>query len=222
MNWESLKTRLEQELAETKIRLEERELYQKLKERWDSLNSLQKKLSLIGLAFIGFLALTIPIYSSYSDSQEILSEFESKRDLMRTLMLTQKDLSEVGAPTSSISADSLRFRIQNEILQDGLLPEQNGGILDFNDFKGSQMFPEQIVQAGLELSLKQITIRQLVQISTRLESLSEQIKIRDLIVRSDLENKGYINATIRLLIFKISDPSILAPPPPQSPKRGGK
>jgi hypothetical protein len=136
-------------------------------------------------------------------------------------MLTQKELAEMSSPTRSLSVDLIKSRIQSEILQDGLLPEQNGGLNEFSDFKNSTIFPEQIIQAGLELSLKQITIRQLVQIATRIEGLSEQIKIRDMILRSESENKGYITATLKILIFKLSEPNIApSPNPPNLPKRG--
>jgi len=222
MDLDSLKAKLKQELHETKVRLEERETYQKLKEYWDNLNSTQKKISLIVISILILMLLSLPIYSRYMDSQDLISEFESKRDLIRTLMLTQKELAEVSGPTSQINLDYIKSRIQSEVLQDGLLPDQNGGLNEFSDYKNSTIFPEQIIQAGLELSLKQITIRQLVQIATRIEAISDQIKIRDMIVRADNENKGYISATLKILLFKVSDPNIASrtTPTPEPPKRG--
>jgi len=221
MNTADLKARILQELAETKIRLEGRETYQRLKEKWDSFTSTQKNISLVSGALFVLLILVTPIFSSYSESQNLISEFETKKELIRTLMLTQKDLSEMIGPSGATTVDSLRTRIQAEVLQDGLLPEQINGIQDFTDYKGSTLFPEQIIEAGLEISLKQITIKQLVQIATRLESLSQQVKIRDLILRADNENKGYLNANIKLLVLKLSDPSILSSPqPPAPPTRG--
>lgn len=222
MTLDALKERFLQELAETRSRLEERQAYQQLKEKWDLFNPNQKKITVTLIALFIFTLVTLPVYNSYIESDDLITEFENKKELIRTLMLTQKDLSEMSTPTNLVNPEIIKSRIQNEVLQDGLLPEQTSAIENFTDYQGSKFFPEKIIQSGFQLKLNQITIKQLVQIATRIEGLSEQLKIRDLIVQSDSENKGYLNATVKVLILKLTEPSTEVTTNPEPPKRGRK
>jgi hypothetical protein len=220
MNLDALKKRLLQELEETKSRLEDLEFYQKIKEKWDHLSPKHKKIFFIATPCFLLLFLLFPVYSDFSAAEEFLTEFEAKKDLIRTLMLTQKDLSEIKSPRGGLNLPLIKDRIKTDILQDGLLPEQSSAIEEFKTFQGSSVFPEQVIEGGLEFKLSQITIKQLVHIATKIENLGAQVKIRDLIVNADMVNKGYINATLKILIFKISDPQVLPPTSSEPPKRG--
>lgn len=219
MDMEALKQKILQDLKETKSRLEEREAYQQLKERWDNLAPHQRKVVLILAPILALSLILMPAFTRWADSSDYITEFEDKKELIRALMLAQKDLSDTPGIGNSLSSEQIKSRIEGEIFQDGLLPDQVSPVTAITEaIASSPNYPSKIVEGVYEASLKQVTIRQLMQIGTRIENIGPQVKLKDLIVKADTQAEGYLNATLRFVVFTLTDPADITPEPPQNPR----
>lgn len=219
MNTESLKNRLTQEFKDLVTRIEEKEAYQRLKEKWESLNSLQKKIFL-GLSILIFFSFVLisPLLT-WLDSEDFLEEFEAKQELIRTLSVTQKDLSESPQNQNSLNLIGFRSQIENQILSEGFLPDQFSSLTPLSTSDISKIFPPQIIEGGFEFDLYQVTIRQLNQVANRLDNLGSQVKVRDIKVVSDPLQAGYLNATIKVLLLQVKEIELELPTEINPPKR---
>lgn len=222
MNLEQLKQRLTQDLEETRSRIEQSEIFQKLQVQWDNLDPKYQRIFKIAAPILLTLLLVLPSLTSWQSAGEQVENFESKKELIRTLMLAQKEVADLPSIANPMSLDTIKIKIQNEVLNDGLLPEQVQPVQNIA-LDPAQAGPFAAITEGLlKIDLKQITIKQLVQITARIEAISPQVKLKNFIVSQDTKQAGYLNATLDLLIYKYNDIKLDLPPEPPPKKARGR
>lgn len=223
MSLEQIKQRLTQDFEETRTRVEQSEVFQKAQAQWDNLDPKYQRIIKIAAPILLVLILVLPSLTSWQSAEENIETFENKKELIRTLMLAQKEMADLPAITNPLSLELIKLKIQNEILTDGLLPEQIQPIQNINLDSSSKGAFSSITEGLIKVDLKQITIKQLVQIASRIEAISPQVKLKNFVIAQDTKQAGYLNATLDLLIFKYNDLAIDIPPePPVKKSRGRK
>lgn len=219
---DQLKQRLTQDFEETRSRIEQSEIFQKLQVQWDNLEPKYQRIAKIAAPVLVVLILVLPSLTSWQSASEEIETFENKKELIRTLMLAQKDLADLPSLPNPMTLDSIKNKIQNEILNDGLLPEQTQPIQNFN-LDAKQIGPfASIVEGLLKIELKQITIKQLVQMTSRIESISPQVKLKNFVISQDTKQAGYLNASLDLLVYKYNEIKLELPVDPPTKKSRGR
>lgn len=194
----SIKTRLQDDLKTTLLKIQENPSYQNLKDKWEELPQNTKKIILIVTPFIIVLMLILPSYLSYSESENVLTEVQDKQGLIKILMLTQKDVNLAPAMNTDISLTGVKSRIENQILSDDLLPEQKQEVQI-----STQVSPDGIYSAiaknALIVNLKNLTLRQAVTISSQIEAINALVKINTLNLSASVDNPGYLNLILEII-----------------------
>ena len=205
MDLNAIKARLSQDLLETRSRIEQSTAFQQLRAKWDTLEPQQQKGIQIATPFLLVLILILPTYSRWSESTSNLEAYEEKKELMRTLMLTQKEITELPQIANPSGLEALRLRIQSEALENGLLPEQKQSIQTLTADSLQVPYSSKIIEGVLEIPLFQITIKQLVQLATQIEQISPQLRVENMNLSQDPKLAGYLNATLQVVVLKYSD-----------------
>ena len=171
---DQLKQRLIAEWEETVQRLKDSVTYQNALGYWSELNQRSKVAIIIVLNSLILMLIISPIWNGYQESQIAIDEFIEKKEIMRALLLTSQDLAELPKLPLDVTIDSIKLRLQNEVLNSSLLSEQVVKLQD--KVYQAKIFAKDMVAGLIELQLKQLNLRQVVQIGVRIEGLSEQVK----------------------------------------------
>jgi hypothetical protein len=70
----------------------------------------------------------------------------------------------------------------------------------------TSLVPDAVKQAGVSLLLKKLNLRQVVEISHRLQTLSPGVKLMGLDVRENLGASHYFDAVFKLASFSVPEP----------------
>jgi len=202
-------------------KIQETSLYQKLKERYESLpSSLQKTVLAAGLIALAALLMMIPL-STYWAGNETISSFEEKRGLIQDLfkVSTEGQVSLPVDPPPPI--ESLKSQIEMQLNKAQLTPDQQKGVsLD----SVPSVFPKDLATGALSISLAKLNLRQIVDIGYQIQSISSGTKMVDLIIQANAQDSRYFDVIYRLITlnvpqFSVSSDSELAPPPPPSRRK---
>lgn len=191
-------------------RVQETSLYMTLREKYESLSiRTQKAILFIGLIGTLLFLLSFP-YSYISSSQNSLSSFEENRSLIRGLLKASTTLREPSPLPPEIPADELGTLITRALEEFNLVPEQMGGVQPINE-KVTNLVPEQVKQTGVSLTLKKLNVKQIVEISHRLQTLNPGTKVIDMDVRENATSH-YFDVTYKIASFSV---------PTAGPEKGG-
>ncbi|WP_374032646.1 hypothetical protein [Bdellovibrio bacteriovorus] len=126
-SFDDLKEKLVSDARVTWERIQESGAYNQLRDRYENMTPAMQKLTLVGgVALVSLIILSIP-YGKYTQSNEYVSEFESKRMTIRELLKVSRESSEVPQIPQAPSMDMIRNNIDNQIKAANLLPEQIKG-----------------------------------------------------------------------------------------------
>jgi len=202
MAFEELREQFMSRLKDLGSQIQESPAFQSLKEKYDDLPSTQQRVLLAAMAaVVGFFAFSFP-YDSYTQSQDSLTEFESRRDLIRDLLRVTKETSEAPAfplppPMGQIKTD-MEMRLQ----QFQLIPEQIVGInVEMN--KQSSLIPENRQEGALKVILRKLNLRQVVDVVSQLQTFHPTVKLANLIVDAHPADARYLDATLDFIVIKI-------------------
>ena len=180
----------------------------------------QKATLVILILTIVGLFLYSPI-SQLSVSQNLISEFEAKRTLIRNLFKAYRDSSTSAQISPAPMSSELISNIQNSLSNARLLPEQ---IIAVSTLQAeSKLIPESLLSSVIEVKLSKLNLRQIIDIGTQLVNISEAVKVKDMAVRAHSELKGYFDVDFKLYSLKVPE-SIPEPPPEviEQPKKKKK
>jgi len=202
-------------------KIQESEAYNQINDRYQSLSSTgQKATQVILILTIVGLFLYSPI-SQLSVSQNLISEFEAKRTLIRNLFKAYRDSSTSAQISPAPMSSELISNIQNSLSNARLLPEQ---IIAVSTLQAeSKLIPESLLSSVIEVKLSKLNLRQIIDIGTQLVNISEAVKVKDMAVRAHSELKGYFDVDFKLYSLKVPE-SIPEPPPEviEQPKKKKK
>lgn len=233
MNLDDLRDQLRDQLRQLGAQVADSPAYQSLKEKYDSLEPRQQKTAIISVVCLTLAILIWIPLSIYLSSREQMTYFEESRDLTRELLRTERQASQIGTAGPGLPPGTLQQRVHSVISAVNLIDEQRGSVQDFQaggpTAKG--LIPTGVNQEGAEVQLKNLNLRQVVDIGQRLESIHPTVKLWGMDIRASAEDGNYFDVTYQLLSFAIpqEEPEAATPPgrpgrpripPPRPPGRG--
>lgn len=196
------------------------ETYLQLKEKYDNLSPLGQK-SLIALSvFFVFLFIFVTPYSWYATSEEYVLSFEDNKNLITNLLDVSQEAKKIPQHTQKLSSSDLKNRM-DKILQDKWIPKEQIERIAESQFKnpqGSNLIPHGIDQNGVELNIKKLTLKQIVDLGYEFERISPMVKTLSLEMKASPENPHYYNTEFKISSFSVPD----APQPTQKNERARK
>jgi len=197
---------------------QESSVYQQAMEKYEDLPSAQQRMIRIGGSILIVLFILSPPVSTYLSSQDIIQEFERKREVTRELLQVVRD--SANSPNIPPAPDlfTLQTRFQQDLQTDRLLPEQIYSIQSDSD--SGKIIPKKLSLGALSVNLKNLNLRQIIDIAYRLATVAPTIKMTELEMNASPDKPGYFNFYSKLVSLKTPPP----PPPPELevPSKGGK
>lgn len=196
MNFEELKERFLIELKISWDKVKESSLYIKFREFYDSLTpDKQTAFNIASVFVIGFIIFSIP-FGYYSSSQELVSDFEAKRDLTRELISTTRETKK--NPSFSNPPDLMQLQGDSQsILQRAqLLPEQILSVSP-SDAKSS-LLPNSLQQGLLVIRLGKLNLKQVIDIGTELQNIHSGVKMTSFQMELHPSDTRYIDVSYTL------------------------
>lgn len=222
MNLDDLKERLKSEFQQLWDRIQDSSLYGQLKDRYENLTPVMQKVVLATVAvIIGYILIMTPL-DSFTNSSSTLTGFEDDRQMIRDLLKVSRETASAPDLTPAPPIDALQSRIQGELTSSRLTPEQIVSVGPVSN--SSTLIPDSLMTGQIEVSVKQINLRQMTEIGTKLSNLGDAVKLKDLILRPNGTDSRYMDVTYKIAILNIpsndGDSAEEAPAPPRG--RGRK
>ncbi len=204
MNLDDLKDNLASEGRALWEKIQDSALFNQLRDRYENLTPPMQKLSLLGvLGLIITFLLSVP-YSNFSDSTNSVNDFEGKRSTIRELLKVSRESSDTPNIQPAPNAQVLRSRIDEEIKNARLLPEQIKGA-NASAAK-SQLIPDNLLEGALEIRLAKLNIRQIVDLGYKFQNVSPSVKMKDLVISANLEDNRYFDVIYQLVALAVPAP----------------
>ncbi len=204
MALEDFRDQVKEKLGELWGAIQESPAYNNAQEKFEALSPGSQKGIILGsivLVFVILISVPIGYFSSASSS---VSEYENTRQLIRALWRASRLANESSALPTSLSADELKARLQNDLASFNLLPEQVGGVSDLEvDKMGAPLAPKSINQSGVGLSLKKLNLKQVVDIGFQLQQINPSVKLAGLEVLASSPDPHYFDALYKLIIYSL-------------------
>lgn len=199
--------------------IQETEGYQKLQDRYQSLNPSSQKLVWVGGVIVAAgLVLFYPL-SQISNSQTSMVSFEDKRSLIRDLFKTYRESSAQASIPVPPAVDMLKSSIESIISSANLLPEQRIGTIE-SAVEG-RLIPQSLVSHVLEVKLAKLNLKQIVDIGTSITGISPSVKMKDLVITAHSTDTRYFDVTYKLYSLNVPEPTPEPLPEPEiKPKKG--
>lgn len=215
MNFDSLKEQLADQARELWGKIEESSAYITLKERYDGLSPRLQQMIVGGaVALLILFVLSFP-YSYVSDAQANLGDFENNRQLTENLLEASRSLHETPPLPPGMDTDMLKAQVKRVASQARLLPEQIGEMSPLSG-KITSLAPAIIDQNGISVRLKTLNLRQVVDVSHMLQTITSGIKVIGMDVTQSAAKGNYFDVVYKLVSFSVK----AAAQPKSAPSRG--
>lgn len=204
-------------------KVQESSAYQQAMEKYEDLPATQQKLIRVGGGLLLILFVLSPPISTLLSSQETIQEFERKREVTRDLLRVVRDSANVPNIPQAPDLFSLQNRFQREFQNDKLLPEQIYSI-QANSESGL-IIPKNLSLGSLSVQLRDLNLRQILDIAYRLATISPTVKMTELEMTASAEKAGYFHLTSKVVALKAPEPPKIEAEEPkgkQKPPRKSK
>jgi len=206
VNLDDLKDKFEELFGQVKNSVEENSLYNTLRERYETLSSSVQKAIVMGCcSAVLFIILLIP-WSFISSSNDFITEFEDHRTLIRGLLKTRSLPKGIPLPKGMTAANMVN-RVKGWMHQAGLLETQIGDtqLLPKGEPQ-SQLTSPNTKQQGMKIQLKQLNLRQIMDIGYHLQNMDSSVKVTGLEIQATSKNPHYFNALFKLISYSLPEP----------------
>lgn len=198
-------------------RIQESSLFIELKEKFEVLPSRIQKLIVTATIFLlGLFLFSFP-YGNLTDSWTYEGYFEENRELIRDLLRASSTLKEISPLPTMASAGAVESRVRQVISDLNLAPEQVGNIQVIPEAK-TQLAPPSVNQEAISLQLKSLNLRQVTDLSYRLQNLGSGIQPISFQINRAQGQTHYFDVIIHLYQFSLK---MDGETPPSRPPRGG-
>lgn len=198
--------------TKTSEQIKESEAYIQLQDRYQGLSpSGQKAVRYGAVALLVLFVAFIP-YSKLSSSSDNITSFETKRNLIRDLFKTYRESSSTQSIPLPPTTDSLRFSIETVLQRAELMPEQKLGIE--NIAAEGRLIPQNLVANVFAVKLTKLNIKQIVDIGTSIAAISDSIKLKDIDIKSNVNDTRYYDVNYKVYTLKVPEPTPIPPPEP--------
>lgn len=217
---EDVKERLSSEASALWEQLQESSLYQQLRDKYENLSPVMQKLVLFGgIATLIAMLSSVPA-GFFSNSNDSITSFEDKRNLVRDLLKVSRDAND--APDIPVPPDmnALKSRIEANLLQAQLMPDQNGGVQIVSE--NSTLVPSTMSQGVLKVSLAKLNLRQVLDLGYQIQSISPSVKMLGMEMTANLLKPQYFDVVYKVMALNVPQltPTTEAEEPPKGSKRG--
>lgn len=201
-------------------KVQETPTYVQLQDRYQTLSpGSQKLVKLLGIVTFVFILVAYPM-GLYFTSQESITSFEEKRNLIRDLFKTYREASAQPDIAIPPTADSLRSSINGILTSADLTDEQkSGGILDAPTDVDNKLIPKSLASYALEVNLSKLNIRQIVDIGARIVGISDSVKMKDMKIVAHASDTRYFDVTFKLFSLNVPEPAPEPPPEIEKPTK---
>lgn len=211
---------LKVKFSETFEKIKETEAFQQLSDRYESLTPAgQKGVRAATVLFVLFILLAVPL-SQFSSSKELVTSFETKRQLIRDLFKTYRESSQTSRLMPAPDSGTLMATVNSTLQTEQLLPEQIISV-SVGAAEG-RLIPQNLMTSVLDVKLAKLNIRQVVDIGSRLAGLSQSVKLKDMAVAANTELSGYFDVTYKLYALNVPAAPIELPPEPETKSKKKK
>jgi hypothetical protein len=220
MAFEDLRDRLQSEGKMLWEKIQESSLYIQIQERYQNLSPTMQKITLTGIAvFLALLFFNAPL-SYFSASNENVSQFEEKRQLIRDLLKVSRETQDGLQMPVPPDVSSLKSQVDNQIQAAQLLPEQIKGTEVVTD--RSVVIPGNLINGMLRVSLAQLNLRQIIDLGYQFQSVSPSIKMLDLQMEASAKDPRYFDVIYKMAVLAVPSQNEAPgdePAPPPSGRR---
>lgn len=195
--------------------------YQLFNEKYENLSSAQQRLfKLIGGILIlgGFIYMPL---DSFLISFENETAFEEKRQLIKDVIRSEREVTSLPDIPRPLPAESIRSNIESQLKELNFVPEQIKQVA-VSYQTNSTLIPQNKIQYGIDVSIHKINVKQLTNLGSKLQIIHPAVKIKDMIVSLNREDARYLNADFKLVALNIPEYRPPEPPPPEPKKKGKK
>lgn len=186
---------------------QESDTYISLKEKYDNLPARGQKLVVFSAFFLVFLVLFSIPYAWFSTSQTSVTEFEDTKHTISELLEVSQEIKNIPPASLGITSADLKGRVEKILSEKGLSKEQIASVNEtqFTNPQGSNLIPPQITATGVETNLKQLTLKQIVDIGFELERISPLVKVLNLEMKATEADVHYYDVQFRVSSFGVKD-----------------
>lgn len=199
--------------SRTAERIKESETYVQLQDRYQGLTPTGQKMTRYGVVALLILFVVFIPYTKLSTSSENITSFETKRNLIRDLFKTYRESSATQSVPLPPTTDSLRFSIETVLQRAELMPEQKLGIE--NIAAEGRLIPQNLVANVFAVKLTKLNLKQIVDIGTSIAAISDSIKLKDIDIKSNVNDTRYYDVNYKVYTLKVPEPTPEPPPEPE-------
>ncbi len=204
MNLNDITEQIKDQLKTTWGKIHDSAAYQQAIEKYEDMPGSQQKLIRVGGSILFVLFLLSPPISSILTAGELIEEFERKREITRELMRVVRDAANSPNIPQAPEISSLQSRIQQELQNDKLMPEQIHSIQA--EMNVGTLVPKSLTTGSLSINLKSLNLRQILDVAYRAASTSPTVKMTELELNSSPGKPGYFDMTSKLVLLKAPEP----------------
>lgn len=214
-----LKEQLKNRATETWDKFEESTAYNQLKDQFQNQSPRSQQLIIFGASFLVILIIISFPYRFLSSAYDQVSMYEDQRGLIHDLFKIQQDSQASTGLNPGPSLSSLQSRVDMELKNSMLAPEQIKSIQSDPNVVG---IPKEFVESTIQVYLGKLNLRQIVDIGHQLLNIDPTLKMLDLNIEPNSQDARYFDVVYKIAGLKV--PTFLPPPPPEEdkPKKGEK
>lgn len=202
MDFETLKEQLMEQLRTLRNKIQESELFIRLKERYDNLPPQgQQAILWGGIVLALYIAYSFPA-GFVSAAHEKIGYFDENRQLIRELIRAGRIARTVQLPPPAPPIDMLRTQVEDRLLIEKVMPEQKLGLNPTNDVADKSLVPKDIEQSGLKTTVKQLNLKQVVRIGESLNSI-DSTQLINIAMVADSKDPHYFNVDYEIAAFSV-------------------
>lgn len=181
--------------------------YITLREKYDNLPSKGQSLVVFAAFFLVFLVIFSIPYAWYSASQTTVSEFENTKTTISDLLEVSQETKNIPQFAMGMTSADLKMRVEKILAEKGLGKEQITSVneTNFTNPQGSTLIPAQITAAGVETNLKQLTLKQIVDIGFDFDRISPLVKVLNLEMKATEADLHYYDVQFRVSSFSVKE-----------------
>lgn len=204
MTLEDLREKIKDAVEEFKAQLEESPTYSTLKERYENLTpGAQSGIIWTAVILSSLFLLSCPM-AYWSSSSDNISRYEDTRDLIRDLLRTSHLANQLSGGPEQIPLQTLQGLAQSKLAESRLLPEQIAGIQPIEvQSLGAPLAPENILQEAIQISLKKLNLKQVVDLAYKMQEIHGTVKLAGLEIKATAENDHYFDVLFQLVKFSL-------------------
>jgi hypothetical protein len=200
MALEDLKENLREQFVILAGRIQESTAWMQLTEKYQNLSPSGQKGVLAGAAaFVVLTFLAVPSIFYFS-SQDQVTDFEDKRQLIRDLFRVNREASALPPPPAHLTSSDLESKVRTTLNNARLQPEQIVSVATLPKQKVAGV-PSNLEQAAVSLNLGKLNLTQIVSIASDLNTLHPTLRVSGLEIKASRDNDHYFDVIFKLVAF---------------------